>query len=172
MIYIGGIVYGFFEHQLREYLSQFSRVTRLRLSRNPRTGASRHYAFAEFADAGAAEVVARAMDGYLLMGNILRCRVVDPAAVHPDVWKGANRRFKRVPWARMAGRRLERAATESAWLRRAAKEERRRAARADKLKEIGYEFDGPALKAAEAVAAVEGGEAVGAIEAAPAGGEE
>lgn len=171
MIYLGGLVHGFYEHQLRSYFEQFGEIRRLRISRNKKTGASRHHAFIQFAEPSTAEIVAKATDGYLIMGHILRCRVMAPEAVHEDIWKGAGRRFKTVPWALMAGRRLERAATESVWERRIAKEERRRKLRAEKLKGLEYEFDGPALKAAEAkeVLALEGAgkEEAKAIEAAP-----
>ena len=157
VVYLGGIVYGFFEHQIRAFFSQFGPIERVRLSRNKKTGRSKHYAFVEFADAATAAIVARTMDGYLLMGNILRCRLVpaDAAAARPDLWKGANRRFKTVPWSRIAGRALARPATESAWDRRRTKEEARRKRRAEKLKELGYEFEGPDLKVAEAPAAPE-----------------
>lgn len=169
VVYLGGLVHGFYEHQIRSYFEQFGEIKRLRISRNKRTGASRHHGFVQFAEPSTAEIVAKATDGYLIMGNILRCRVMAPEAVHDDIWKGAGRRFKAVPWATMAGRRLERAATESVWERRIKKEERRRGARAEKLKELlGYEFEGPELKAAEAkeVLAVEGEAAPEAIEAA------
>lgn len=37
------------------------------------------------------------MDNYLLMGHILRCRVVPNEDVHPQLWVGANRKFRVVP---------------------------------------------------------------------------
>lgn len=37
------------------------------------------------------------MDNYLLMGHIMRCKVVPAAEVHPELWVGANRRWRRVP---------------------------------------------------------------------------
>ena len=61
--------------------------------------------------------------------------------MHPDLFKGANRRFKVVPWNKMAGKQLERPLSESQWQVKISKEEQRRAARADKLKEMGYEFE-------------------------------
>ena len=146
VIYVGRIPHGFYEHEMRQYFSQFGPVLNLRLSRNPKTGASRHYAFVEFDSAETADIVARTMDNYLLFGHILKCKVVPPGRVHPDLWKGANRRFKKVPWNRIAGNQLARPATETAWNRRVSKEERRRAERSEKLKQLGYEFDAPELK--------------------------
>jgi nucleolar protein 15 len=61
VIYLGGIPHGFYEHQMRQYFSQFGEITKLRLSRNKRTGASKHYAFIEFAEESTAEIVAKSM---------------------------------------------------------------------------------------------------------------
>ncbi|TPX10992.1 uncharacterized protein E0L32_008029 [Thyridium curvatum] len=173
VVYISRIPHGFYEHEMRAYLSQFGEITRLRLSRNKKTGASRHYAFVEFAEASTADIVAKTMDNYLLFGHLLKCKVVAPGQVHESLFKGANRRFKKVPWNKMAGRQLEQAQTETAWGKKIDKEAKRRASRADKLKALGYEYEAPQLKAAaEAVkdtpapaAALENGDATEAPEA-------
>lgn len=165
-VYVGRIPHGFYEHEMRQYFSQFGPITRLRLSRNKKTGASKHFAFIEFADASTAEVVSKTMDGYLLFGHILRCKLVPDSQIHEELWKGANRRFKRVPWNKMAAKQLERPLSESKWEAKIGKEEKRRSARAEKLKEFGYEFEAPALKAAEAKPkALEAAEETKAIEA-------
>ncbi|KAH6622826.1 hypothetical protein F5144DRAFT_581576 [Chaetomium tenue] len=170
VMYLARIPHGFYEHELRSYFGQFGDITRLRVVRNKKTGASRHRAFVEFADAEVADIAARTMDKYLLFGHILSAKTVPPAQVHPDLFKGANRRFKVVPWNKMAGKQLERPLSESQWQVKISKEEQRRAARADKLKEMGYEFEAPALKAAEAKPLLENGteEEPKAIEAPPA----
>lgn len=155
VVYVGRIPHGFYEHEMRQYFSQFGEITRLRLSRNKRTGASKHFAFVEFSDESTAEIVAKTMDNYLLFGHILRCKVVPPERVHKDLWKGANRRFKIVPWAKMVGKELAKPIAQSGWERRVKKENKRRAVKAAKLKEMGYEFEPPALKAVPAPAPVE-----------------
>ncbi|KAL2265685.1 hypothetical protein VTJ83DRAFT_6785 [Remersonia thermophila] len=175
VMYIARLPHGFYEHELRAYFGQFGDITRLRVVRNKKTGASRHRAFIEFADAEVADIAARTMDKYLLFGHILTAKIVPPAQVHPNLFKGANRRFKVVPWNKMAGRQLERPLSESQWQVKISKEEQRRAARAEKLKELGYEFEAPALKAAQAKPLLEDGaaeEAPKAIEAPPAAEEE
>lgn len=48
-----------------------------------------------------AEIVAETMDNYLLMGHILRCKLVPKEDVHPELWVGANRKFRRVPQNRL-----------------------------------------------------------------------
>jgi len=37
------------------------------------------------------------MDNYLLMGHILQCKVIPKDKVHPDLWVGANRKWRQVP---------------------------------------------------------------------------
>ncbi|KAK0704944.1 hypothetical protein B0H67DRAFT_613465 [Lasiosphaeris hirsuta] len=150
VMYLGSVPHGFYEHEMREYFSQFGDITRLRVVRNKKTGASKHRAFLEFADAEVADIAARTMDNYLLFGHILKAKLVPEAQVHADLFKGSNRRFKAVPWNKMEGKHLEQPLAESAWQVKITKEEQRRATRAEKLKVIGYEFEAPALRLAEA----------------------
>jgi len=78
VVYIGHIPEGFFERQLKDFLSQFGNVTRVRLSRSKRTGGSRGYAFVQFIDPAVADVVQKTMHGYILMGKTLVCQHVAP----------------------------------------------------------------------------------------------
>ncbi|KAG7088208.1 hypothetical protein E1B28_012225 [Marasmius oreades] len=102
VIYIGRLPHGFYEDQLKAYFSQFGEVTRLRVSRNKKTGQSKHYAFLEFESSSVAQIVADTMDNYLLMGHILRCKVIPKDEVHPELWVGANRKWRVVPRDRVA----------------------------------------------------------------------
>jgi len=150
VIYVGRIPRGFFEKQMRQYFSQFGRVNRLRLSRNKKTGASKHFAFVEFASTEVADIVARTMDNYLLFGHILKCRLVPTDQVHPDLFKGAGQRFKVDPRNKKAGLAMERGAGRAQWEKRVAIENKRRKGRNQELKEeFGYEYTAPALKAVE-----------------------
>jgi nucleolar protein 15 len=94
VMYVGHLPNGFFEHEMRAYFSQFGTVTRLRVSRNKRSGKSKGYAFIEFESAEVCEIAAKTMDHYLLFGHILKCKVVPKDKVPERLWKGANRRFK------------------------------------------------------------------------------
>lgn len=175
VVYIGRIPHGFYEHEMRQYLSQFGPVTRIRLSRNKKTGASKHFAFVEFEESSTAEIVAKTMDNYLLFGHILKCKTIPKEQVHADLFKGANTRFKVVPLNKMAGLKLQKPLSESTWKTRVAKEESKRAKQAAKLKDMGYEFEAPDLKAVPAPQAADESaveEPVKAIEAAPAKEEE
>lgn len=42
------------------------------------------------------------MDNYLLMGHILTCKVIPKDEVHPELWVGANRKWKAIPSGRIA----------------------------------------------------------------------
>ncbi|KAJ0304218.1 hypothetical protein COL5a_005352 [Colletotrichum fioriniae] len=171
VVFISRLPHGFYEHELKGYFSQFGNITRLRLARNKKSGASKHYAFLEFAEASTAEIVAKTMDSYLLFGHILKVKTVPADQLHEDVWKGANKRFKKIPWHKIAAGEVAKQRTESDWTHKVSKEEKKRLERAEKLKAIGYEFEAPKLK--EAVApppepmAVDAPEETKAIEAAP-----
>ena len=143
VVYVGRIPHGFYEHEMRAYFGQFGSINRLRLSRNKTTGASRHYAFIEFVSNEVAKIVEETMNNYLLFGHILKVKSVDPNRLHPNIWKGANRRFKKVPWPQMEGRKLAMPMSREQWEKRVEGEQKRRKDKAEKMKEIGYEFDAP-----------------------------
>jgi nucleolar protein 15 len=67
-----------------------------------KTGRSKHYGFIEFVSAPVAQIVAETMDNYLLMGHIMACKVVPKDDVHPELWLGANRKWRVVPTYRLA----------------------------------------------------------------------
>ena len=146
VVYVGRIPHGFYEHEMREYFSQFGDISRLRLSRSRKSGASRHYAFVEFTSAGVAKIVADTMDNYLMFGHILKCKVVLKEQVHENLWKGANKRFKPVPWNKLEKRKFEMGLGREQWAGRIEGEKKRRESKNEKTKEIGYEFEVGELK--------------------------
>lgn len=145
------IPHGFYEHEMRAYFSQFGEITRLRLSRNRITGRSKHYAFVEFESVSVAKIVAATMDNYLMYGHILKCKYVPSDQLHPEVWKGANRRFKKTPWNRIEKKRLDKGKTRDQWSDRIEREQKKRLAKAEKLKDLGYEFELPQLMSVDEV---------------------
>lgn len=62
VIYIGRLPHGFYEHEMKNYFSQFGPIRNLRVSRNKKTGRAKHFAFVEFEEASTAEIVAKTMD--------------------------------------------------------------------------------------------------------------
>jgi len=146
VIYIGRIPHGFFEVQMRAYLSQFGDILHLRLARNRKTGKSQHYGFVEFKSKAVAEIVAKTMDKYLLFGHILQVRTVPQEQVKESMWKGSGKRFKPAPRNRLEGSKLRRGMVREDWDKKIEKEAKRRVDKAEKLKELGYDFEMPALK--------------------------
>ena len=151
IVYVGRIPHGFYEHEMREYFTQFGDISRLRLSRSRKTGASKHYAFVEFTSAGVAKIVADTMNNYLMFGHILKCKVVPKEQVHESLWKGANKRFKAVPWNKIEGRKLEMGLGKEQWANRIENEKKRRASKNEKTRAIGYEFEAGDLKGVDQV---------------------
>lgn len=137
---------------MKKYFSQFGKVNNLRLSRNKKTGASKHYAFVEFQSQEVADIVARTMNNYLLFGHILKVHLIPNDQVHPDLFKGANQRFKVDPRNKKAGLEMERGAERSQWEKRVENENKRRQSKAKQLKEaFDYEFEAPVLKTVDSV---------------------
>lgn len=126
---------------MHSYFSQFGTVTRLRLSRNKKTGKSKHYGWVEFSSREVAEIVAETMDGYLIHPHRLVCKVVE--TVDENVWKGANKVFKRIPWQRIHRERLEGKRTKERWEEIVKREDERRTDRNQKIKEVGIDYEFP-----------------------------
>ncbi|EFQ98807.1 MKI67 FHA domain-interacting nucleolar phosphoprotein [Nannizzia gypsea CBS 118893] len=150
-VYVGRIPHGFYEDEMRAYFSQFGEISRLRLSRNRTTGKSKHYAFIEFTSTSVAKVVAATMQNYLMFGHILKCKYIPNDKVHPAMWKGANRRFKKTPWNQIEKRRLDAGKSRDGWSKAISKESSKRAKKAEKMKALGYEYEIPTLKSVEEV---------------------
>jgi len=145
VVYIGRLPYGFFEDQLRGFFSQFGIVTRLRVSRNKKTGNPKHYCFIEFLDPIVATIVADTMDGYIMFEKSLKCKVIPPEKVHPKTFNGANRRFfpKRT---RITHRKLHNTPkTEKQINKLVSKEKKKR----EKIQNLGINYDFPGYSSAK-----------------------
>ncbi|WWC60531.1 uncharacterized protein I303_103105 [Kwoniella dejecticola CBS 10117] len=142
-LYLGRIPHGFYEEQMKEYFSQFGDVTRLRLARNRKTGASKHYAYLEFSSASVAEIVSETMNNYLLMGHLLKCHVIPEDKVHPQLWVGANKKFRKIPTARVEKQKHEKERTDEEKGKADEKLIKKDRARKRKIKDSGIEYDYP-----------------------------
>jgi len=143
VVYVGRLPHGFFEDQLRAYFSQFGDIKRLRLSRNKNTGRSKHYGFMEFESPDVAEIVVDTMNNYLLDGHLLQLAMIPSEEVDPNLWIGANRKFRRVPMDRVERKRRSksRSAEQRAEVNRKLmqRQKKRRAA----LARAGIKYDFP-----------------------------
>ncbi|XP_063706047.1 MKI67 FHA domain-interacting nucleolar phosphoprotein [Culicoides brevitarsis] len=70
--------HGFFEEQLKEYFSQFGKVTRVRLARSRRTTKSRGFAFVEFQYPEVAEIAAETMNNYMMFRKMIKTVYIPP----------------------------------------------------------------------------------------------
>ena len=141
VIYLGHIPHGFYEKQMKSFFGQFGEVSKLRLSRNKKTGRSRHYAFIEFADRHVATVVAETMDKYLLCNKLLVCKVVDAEKLHERVWVGANKKFQQVPWRSIARNQHNGRRTAQQQQQRQGNLVRKETKKRKKLAELGIDYD-------------------------------
>lgn len=141
VVYVGRIPHGFFEEEMRAYFGQFGEITRLRLSRNRTTGASRHYAFIEFRHLAVAKIVAETMDGYLLFNHLLQVRVLPEEQVHQELFKGANRKFRVVPWAQLFREQYNARDASASASASASRGSEKRAHLKKKLAELGISYD-------------------------------
>ena len=165
VVYLGHVPHGFYEDQMRSFFTQFGAVRRLRLSRNKKTGRSKHYAFVEFEERAVAKIVAATMDGYFLAGRKMVAHVVKKANVHPRMFDGANRKFRPIPWRLIAKQRHNAPRSDEQQAKRVArltaKEKKKRA----KLKALGVDYEFRGYAGAE-VADEAAGES-GAVEVSP-----
>lgn len=95
VMYIKHLPHGFYEDQLRGYLSQFGAITRLRLARSPKTLGSKGYAFIEFRYPEVAEIAADAMNNYLMFKNIIKTRYIPPSEIKHDYFRSSVKKVKR-----------------------------------------------------------------------------
>lgn len=143
VVYLGRIPHGFYEKEMKAYFSQFGKVTRLRLSRNKKNGASKHYAFVEFEHSEVAEIVAKTMDQYLLKNCLLQCRIVPTERLHKDIWKGADKRFRPLPLLKWAREKHNRERTSDQREKRMQRIEFNNKEKKELLQQLGISYDFP-----------------------------
>ncbi|XP_044762574.1 MKI67 FHA domain-interacting nucleolar phosphoprotein-like [Coccinella septempunctata] len=66
LIYVGHIPHGFYEEEMKEYFSQFGRVTNVKVCRSKISGKSKGYGFIEFSTPEVANIAAETMNNYLM----------------------------------------------------------------------------------------------------------
>lgn len=140
VVYVGHLPEGFYEKQLLGYFSQFGTLKRVRVSRNKKTGKAKHYAFLEFEHPEVAQIVADAMDGYFLLTQRLVCKVVKPESIHPELFKGANKKFHNIPWRKLERERHNKEITAKEYARRAARAVKRDLKRQHRIEKSGIEY--------------------------------
>ncbi|KAI9017116.1 hypothetical protein BC832DRAFT_543703 [Gaertneriomyces semiglobifer] len=141
VVYLGRIPHGFYEKEMRAYFSQFGDVTRLRLSRNKKTGKSKHYAFIEFTSEETAKIVAETMNDYLMFNHLLKCKFVPQEKVHPDTFNGANKKFKVIPWQKVQRERHNKPKSEEQHNKLVQNLIKKEKSKKRRLEELGIEYE-------------------------------
>lgn len=141
VIYVGRIPHGFYEDQMKSYFSQFGDITRLRLSRNKKTGKSKHYAFIEFESSEVARVVSETMDNYLLFGHILKVKLIPTGEVHESLFKGSNKTYKHIPWSKVSKYQHDKPKSEEQLKELNTKFEKSIKSKEATLKSLGIDYD-------------------------------
>ncbi|WLF81467.1 nucleolar protein [Lodderomyces elongisporus] len=139
VIYIGRLPSGFQESELRTYFTQFGNITQLILSRNKKTGKSKHFAHIEFDSPEVAKIAAETMDNYLLFGHLIRCQVVENP--HKELFKNAGRKFKVVPVHKIVKDKHEKRKTKEEWATIVEKFEASKKRKVEELKAKGFDYD-------------------------------
>jgi len=145
VIYIGHIPHGFFEPQMKEYFSQFGKVNKLRIARSKKTGNMKGYAFCQFASGTVAKIVADSMNNYLMFHRLLKCQLVDPEKLHPETFKGHNKKFKRPKAAFLSAERHNSTKDESTLRQSEKRVKRNKAKSLSKLADLGISFEYPGV---------------------------
>lgn len=131
---------------MNAYFSQFGEIRRLRISRNRKTGHVKHYAFIEFGSSEVAKIVAATMDKYLLFGHILQVRVIPSDQVHPDLFKGAGKKFRVIPRNKIEAETLKAGLSREGWQKRIKMENSRRKKKNMWVKKtMDYSYEAPAI---------------------------
>lgn len=144
VVYIGRLPFGFEQPQMETFFKQFGDIKNIRMSVNKKSGKSKHYAFIEFESPDVAKVVADTMDGYILMNHTLKAVLLPKEKVFIGLFKGANKKYRKIPWKKIdINRRKRPNYKESAEKRetRLLKRDEKRRKQFEKLG-IKFSFDG------------------------------
>ncbi|ODQ78982.1 hypothetical protein BABINDRAFT_162064 [Babjeviella inositovora NRRL Y-12698] len=141
VVYVGRLPHGFHEEELKKYFAQFGDITRLRLSRNKKTGESKHYAFVEFSELEVAKIAAETMNNYLLFGHLLKVAVLEKEKVHDELFNGANTKFKVIPWSKIAKNKNDSPKPIEKWNKIVKSEAAKKTNKQKKLATSGINFD-------------------------------
>ncbi|ODV83861.1 hypothetical protein CANARDRAFT_202174 [[Candida] arabinofermentans NRRL YB-2248] len=146
VVYVGRIPHGFHEDELRKYFGQFGEITRLRLSRNKKTGKSKHYGFIEFQELQIAKIAVETMNNYLIFNHLLKCSILPIEKIHDSLFNGSNIKFKSVPWSKISQVRNDKLKTDSKLKKLEKKFNYKNTQKALKLKSKGINYDLNSLK--------------------------
>ncbi|KAK2964503.1 putative MKI67 FHA domain-interacting nucleolar phosphoprotein [Blattamonas nauphoetae] len=137
-IYLGGVPRGFLEPEIRNFFKQLGKVTRVRVSRNKKTGHSKHYAFVEFADEEVAQRAAKSMNGYILYDRILKAKFIPHDAVPEGLFKNSHKKFNKINQRLRTDRQLTKDKTAEELAKKQKRQKKISAKRAKRAESAGF----------------------------------
>ena len=151
IVYFSHVPHGFYEKQMRDFLSQFGTITNLRLGRSAKTGASKGYAFVEFKYMDVAKIVAETMNNYLMFEKLLKCELVAEEKVNKAIFRGKINPQKPPATERRlaAKKKINGAKSKSQDRRRLARQNLKLKEIQNKLGEYGIQMEIPKVKKPE-----------------------
>ncbi|KAK6461007.1 hypothetical protein DFJ63DRAFT_214294 [Scheffersomyces coipomensis] len=139
IIYIGRLPEGFQEEELTKYFEQFGKIINLKLSRNKKTGKSKHYGFIEFENVDVAKIAAETMNNYLLFGHLLKCEVIIDN--EKELFNGSEKKFKVIPWQKISKHKNDKPKSNKQWTKLVEKFEHQKVQKQKELNDKGIDFD-------------------------------
>ena len=116
-------------------------MLKVRVSRSKASGKSKGYAFLEFESSEVAKIAAEAMHDYLMFGQKLVCKLIPLEELHPHTFKGANQRFKKIPWRKIESERHNKERSKSEENKRQKRLSAKDAKRRKKIEAAGIDYD-------------------------------
>ncbi|KAH3676126.1 hypothetical protein WICMUC_002423 [Wickerhamomyces mucosus] len=77
LIYISRLPKGFEKNEILKYFNQFGNIININIPINKKTGNFKHYAFLQFDDLNDAKIAVETMNNYLILGHILKCKLIE-----------------------------------------------------------------------------------------------
>lgn len=139
VVYVGRIPHGFHERELKTYFSQFGAIINLRLSRNKKTGASKHFGYIEFESLDVAKVAAETMNNYLLEGHLLKVNIQE--SIHDELFKGANTPFNPIDWNKINREKNDNPKTAEEWKIIVEDVQKQKENKQKELNDLGFDYD-------------------------------
>jgi len=91
---VDNIPFGFTTDRLKKYFAQYGKVLRANVPLNRATGKSaRNRGYVLFAHLEIAKIAAASMNNYLMLGNLLKCSILDKNKVHWKMFRCADDKF-------------------------------------------------------------------------------
>ncbi|KRX01916.1 hypothetical protein PPERSA_05755 [Pseudocohnilembus persalinus] len=147
ILYIGHLPHGLLEDQLKKYFSQYGTIKNVKVGRSRKTARSKGFGFVQFELPQVAEIAAKAMNGYMILGKILDVHVLTKEQPNPFDYESGKKQYKFINWSKKFVEEKNQEKTPEKIKQEVenllTKEEKKR----EQFKKLGIEYDFPGFKA-------------------------